>query len=139
MLTLEALAEILQRNPAAAGARVKEFSIGGKDFPFNSRAALMGVINLSPDSWYRESVCLTQERAIRRGRVLAAQGAQIVDVGAESTLAQAARLDDSGQQSKLLPVVAGLRAHGILVSVETYSATVAAGCLKAGANVLNLT
>jgi dihydropteroate synthase len=139
MLTLEALAEILRRDPAASAARVKEFSIGGKDFPFNCRPSLMGVINLSPDSWYRESVCLTQEMAIRRGRVLAAQGADIVDVGAESTLAHAARLDDSSQQSKLLPVIAGLRGHGILVSVETYSATVAAASLKAGANVLNIT
>jgi dihydropteroate synthase len=139
MLTLEALAEILQRDPAAAAARVKEFSIGGKDFPFNSRPSLMGVINLSSDSWYRESVCLTHEMAIRRGRVLAAQGAHIIDIGAESTLAHAARLDDTSQQSKLLPVVAGLRAQGILVSVETYSATVAAACLKAGANVLNIT
>ncbi len=38
--------------------RVKEFSIVGKPFAFNSRPALLGVINLSPDSWYRESVCL---------------------------------------------------------------------------------
>ena len=51
----------------------------------------MGVINLSPDSWYRESVCLTLEHAIERGKVLHAQGAAIIDVGAESTLATASR------------------------------------------------
>jgi len=99
----------------------------------------MGVINLSPDSWYRESVCLSAEAAVQRGKVLAAQGAAIIDVGAESTLAHAARADASAQKSKLLPVIQGLRANKILVSVETYSAKVARAALEAGANVLNLT
>ena len=61
----------------------------------------MGVVNLSADSWYRESVCLTAEAAVARGKTLATQGAQIIDVGAESTLAHAAR--------------AGNAAHAILV------------------------
>ena len=139
MLTLEQLAELLEKNRAAPSARVKEFSIGGREFNFNSRPAIMGVVNLSPDSWYRESVCLTTEAAIQRGRVLTAQGADIVDVGAESTLAQAARLDDAAQNSKLVPVIKELRQVSILVSVETYSRAVTRACLKAGANILNLT
>ena len=99
----------------------------------------MGVINLSPDSWYRESVCLTAESALRRGRVLREQGADIVDVGAESTLAHAARADEVAQNSRLIPVTRELRAAGVLVSVETYQPAVARACLEAGANVLNLT
>jgi len=99
----------------------------------------MGVINLSPDSWYRESVCLDTESAIQRGRVLAAQGAAIVDLGAESTLANAGRVGELDQNSKLLPVIKGLRAQGILVSVETYSPAITRTCLEAGANILNLT
>jgi dihydropteroate synthase len=139
MLKLEQLAELFEKNRAAASARVLEFSIGGKPFAFNSGPAIMGVINLSPDSWYRESVCLTAESAVQRGRVLAAQGADIVDAGAESTLAQAARLDGAAQNSKLIPVIRGLRAEKILVSVETYQPEVTRACLEAGANVLNLT
>ncbi len=139
MLHLEQLAELLERNREAARTQVREFSIGGKPFAFNSRPAIMGVINLSSDSWYRESVCLTAEAAIRRGQVLVAQGAEIVDVGAESTLAHAARLDDAAQTSKLIPVIQGLRAVGALVSVETYQPAVTRACLEAGANVLNLT
>jgi dihydropteroate synthase len=99
----------------------------------------MGVVNLSPDSWYRESVCLTAEAAVQRGRVLAAQGADIVDIGAESTLAHAARVDDRTQKGKLIPVIRGLRAAKISVSVETYSPAIARACLEAGANILNLT
>src|SRR5579871_1653276 len=84
VLNLEQLAELLEKNRAAASARVKEFSVGGKLFNFNLNPAIMGVVNLSADSWYRESVCLTAESAIQRGRVLYEQGAAIVDIGAES-------------------------------------------------------
>jgi len=139
MLALEHLAELVEKNRLAVQARVKEFTLAGKHFAFNSRPAVMGVINLSPDSWYRESVCLTPDTAIRRGKVLHAQGADIVDLGAESTLAHAARTDDTVQNIKLLPVIQALRAAGILVSVETYQPSVTRACLEAGANILNLT
>ncbi len=139
MVTLEQLAELWAAHRAAAAARVREFSIGGRPFPFNSRPAIMGVVNLSADSWYRESVCLTADAAIERGRMLAAQGADLIDVGAESTLAQAARVTGAAQKSKLVPVVRALRAEKLLVSVETYSPAVTRACLEAGANVLNLT
>ena len=59
----------------------------GNAFGGNIKNVIMGVVNLSADSWYRESVCLSADSAIQRGKVLAAQGAQIIDVGAESTLA----------------------------------------------------
>jgi dihydropteroate synthase len=139
MLKLENLAELLEKNRSPATAHVLEFSIGGKPFTFNSQPAVMGVVNLSADSWYRESVCLTPEAAVQRGKILAAEGAVIVDVGAESTLAHAARVDDAAQKSKLIPVIKGLRAENILVSVETYSPAVTRASLEAGANILNLT
>lgn len=137
MLDLEQLAALFDANRQAARARVREFSIGSRHFAFNSRPYLMGVINLSPDSWYRESVCLNAEQAIRRGKLLAIQGADIIDIGAESTLAHAARTADALQNSKLLPVLEGLRDQ--IISVETYSPDVAERCLAAGAKILNLT
>jgi len=139
MLSLEHMAELLQRNRESYSVRVREFTLGGRAFSFNSKPGIMGVINLSPDSWYRESVCLSADSAIQRGSVLVAQGAEIIDVGAESTLAQAARAGVETQKQKLLPVIAGLRRLGALVSVETYEPGVARACLEAGAHVLNLT
>jgi dihydropteroate synthase len=139
MLTLEFLAELLELHRDAARSHVKEFEVGGRHFPFNTEPAIMGVVNLSSDSWYRESVCLTAEAAIGRGRVLHAQGAAIIDVGAESTLAHAARMDVAAQTAKLLPVIRELRASGIPVSVETYQPEVTRVCLESGASVLNLT
>jgi len=139
MLKLETLADLLGKHREEVQARVKEFSLGEKFFAFNSQPAIMGVINLSPDSWYRESVCLTEEQALRRARVLQAQGADIIDLGAESTLAHAARIDPRTQKVKLLSLVQALRKANLLVSVETYQPEVARACLEAGANVLNLT
>lgn len=139
MLNLQQLSDLWQTHRPEATAAVREFSIGDRPFPFNSKPAIMGVINLSADSWYRESVCLTAEAAVRRGLLLQAQGADLVDLGAESTLAQAARVEDAVQCDRLLPAIRSLRERGVLVSVETYSLSVARSCLEAGANILNLT
>src|SRR5258706_828499 len=139
MLRLEDLGELLDKHGHAARAKVAEFSIGPKFFAFNSGPAIIGVINLSADSWYRESVCLDAESAIRRGQVLAAQGAAIVDLGAESTLAPASRSDEALQKDKRLPVIRELHRAGLLASVDTYNAEGAKASLEDGAPVMNLT
>jgi dihydropteroate synthase len=139
MLRLEDLAELTEKHPQALTALVKPFAIGHRQFHWGSMRGIMGVINLSPDSWYRESVCLSIDRAVQRGRALHAQGADLIDLGAESTLAHAARVDSKGQQDKLIPIIESLRSERILVSIETYDFEVAQACLKSGANVLNLT
>jgi dihydropteroate synthase len=139
MLTLEALSRLADPTDSSLKARVAEFAIGNKRFRFNTEPAVMGVVNLSTDSWYRESVCLSADAAIQRGKILAAQGADIIDVGAESTLTHAARVGGAAQKSQLIPVIKSLRAEQILVSVETYSPAVTRASLAAGANILNLT
>ncbi len=139
MLNLGHLAEIVANHAQDLDHPVREFSVGRARLELNKQPALMGVVNLSADSWYRESVCLTIESAVRRGRTLHAQGAQIIDVGAESTLAHAARVSGAEQQTQLLPVVRQLSRAGINVSVETYHPEVTRACLDEGARVLNLT
>ena len=139
MLQIEHLADLVEKHRAETHAKVKEFTVQGHPFAFNTEPAIMGVINLSADSWYRESVCLTAEAAVHRGLVLHAQGAAVVDIGAESTLAQAEIAEADIQNSKLLPVVQRLHSAGIVVSVETYQPAVARACLESGAGILNLT
>lgn len=136
LLEMAALAEA---HAAALAAPVRAFEIGGRIFDCDARPEMMGVVNLSRDSWYRESVVPDADAAVRRGAVLAAQGAAIVDIGAESTLEHAARVSPEDQMAAVLPVVRGLGEMGILTSVETYSPEVARVVLAAGANVLNLT
>jgi dihydropteroate synthase len=139
MLSLDFLRRLAEAHPEELRSSVREFSVKGQSIASNARASLMGVINLSSDSWYRESVCLTTEAAVRRAFVLQEQGADVVDIGAESTLAHAARLDEALYGSKLLPVLAQIRELRIPVSVETYSLAVARRCLEAGARIINLT
>jgi dihydropteroate synthase len=99
---------------------------------------LMGCINLSRDSTYRESVATSPADAVRMGRIQAAQGAAVIDLGAESSNARAARVSPEDQVAALVPAVKGLAAEAV-VSVETYEPTVVRACLDAGARILNMT
>lgn len=139
MITLEDLRDLADRHSDSLNHAVREFEIDGKPFQFNAHPHLMGVVNLSPDSWYRESVCLNVEQAVQRGQRLLVEGAVMVDVGAESSVLTAGRVDVEGQLARLLPVIRRLSKAGVLVSAETYDVTVARACLDAGARVLNLT
>jgi dihydropteroate synthase len=139
MLSLTDLSRLATDYPDALAARVREFPVGSRRLKFNTRPAIMGVINLSADSWYRESVCLNLDMAVRRLETLRAQGADLIDVGAESTLPHAARASAQKQQSLVLPLLAEARKRKIPISVETYSTPVARKCLVAGAAVINLT
>ena len=139
MLSLSYLSEIFTRYGSEIDAPVDSFKIGGRHFDFVANPAIMGVINLSHDSWYRESISLTTQSAIARGRKLVAEGADIIDLGAEATMAETAQVNAAAQIAALVPVIEGLRAEGIIVSAETYSPEVVEACLVAGANVLNLT
>lgn len=99
---------------------------------------LMGCINLSRDSTYRESVATSPADAVRMGRIQAAQGAAVIDLGAESSNARAARVSADDQIASLVPAVKGLAAEAV-VSVETYEPAVVRACLDAGARILNMT
>lgn len=139
MLNLGQLHQLIETYPDAYHAPVEGFSLRGYNFTDSYGPAMMGVVNLSSDSWYRESVCMNTEAAIRRGLRLHAEGAALVDLGAESTILDADRVGASDQESQLLPVIKTLSQQGVRCSVETYHPRVAESALKAGAAVLNLT
>ena len=139
MLSLESLTALTHAHAKDLSAGVQEFTLKGHSFLSLDRPHLMGVVNFSPDSWYRESVVLSTESAIERIRKLRAEGAHLVDLGAESSLAHAARVDAEAQNRILLPVLRALAPEGHLLSVETYQPATARACLEAGAAVLNLT
>ena len=130
MLGLKDLAAIAAEHTADLDAEVRPFDIAGQVVFPSTQPAIMGVINLSADSWYRQSICTSVEAAVERGSELQAQGAAIIDIGAESTLRQAQRVSADEQRQRLLPVIEQLASRGVIVSAETYNAGVARACLK---------
>lgn len=139
MISLASLAELVAEHPEARDARVAPLRVGSRTLDTDQRPAIMATVNLSRDSTYRESVAPSIESAIRKARVAHAHGADLVDVGAESTTAAASRVTRHDQISQLVPVISTCVGEGIAVSVETYEPQVTRACLRAGAAVLNMT
>ena len=101
------------------------------------RALVMGVVNVTPDSFSDGGRWATTELAVAHGRQLIAQGADLLDVGGESTRPGARRVDLAEEQNRVLPVIRELAAAGIAVSVDTIHAATAAAAIEAGAVIVN--
>jgi dihydropteroate synthase len=97
----------------------------------------MGVVNVTPDSFSDGGEWFGAEAAIGRGRQLVAQGADIVDVGGESTRPGAQRISADEELRRVIPVITGLASENMPVSVDTMRAEVAAAALDAGASLVN--
>jgi dihydropteroate synthase len=97
---------------------------------------LMGVVNVTPDSFSDGGMFLDAEAAIAHGRELAGQGAEILDVGGESTRPGAEVVSVEEEVARVVPVVRGL-ADAATVSVDTSKVEVAEGALDAGASIVN--
>lgn len=137
MISLSALAALHSEYADDLARRIEPVSVGGVTIG-GPDPVLMGTVNLSRDSAYRESIAVTTEAGLRKARIQVAQGAGIVDLGAESSNAGTRRVDGPEQAAALLPVVKAL-AEDCVVSVETYRPEVVETCLEAGARVVNLT
>ena len=102
-----------------------------------ARGALVGVLNVTPDSFSDGGRFDDLESALARGRLLAAEGAALVDVGGESTRPGADPVPAGVELGRVLPVIEGLTASGIAVSVDTSKAEVAQAAVAAGAVLIN--
>jgi dihydropteroate synthase len=97
----------------------------------------MGIVNVTPDSFSDGGDYLQVDAAIAHGEALAAAGAQLVDVGGESTRPGAARVPVDEEQRRVLPVVEALAARGLTVSVDTMNGSTALAAAERGAAVIN--
>jgi dihydropteroate synthase len=105
--------------------------------PGAARCLVMGVVNVTPDSFSDGGAWLDREAAIGHGLDLVGQGADIVDVGGESTRPGAQRVALDEELNRVLPVVTALAAAGCYVSIDTMRAEVASQALHAGARMVN--
>jgi len=107
------------------------------ELPAKDRCLVMGVVNVTPDSFSDGGLWYGADAAIAHGLDLAAQGADIVDVGGESTRPGAQRIDEAEELRRVGPVVTELVRAGLTVSIDTMRARVAEFALEAGAQLVN--
>ena len=110
-------------------------SIAG--LPGPGRCLVMGVVNVTPDSFSDGGAWFDTDAAIRHGLDLVAEGADIVDVGGESTRPGAQRVSQDEELRRVIPVIEALTAEGVPVSVDTMRAEVAGLAVAAGARLVN--
>jgi dihydropteroate synthase len=128
------------RHPVAslAPAHHPVASLAPAHHPVASLApVVMGIVNVTDDSFSDGGLFLDRDRAVEHGLALAADGAQIIDVGGESTRPGAVRVDAEVETARVLPVVKALAEQGITVSIDTMHAEVARAALESGASIVN--
>jgi dihydropteroate synthase len=112
--------------------------LGSKTLTFGGRTHLMGVINVTPDSFSDGGQFLDPERAVERGLKLVADGADFLDVGGESTRPGALVVDPSEELRRIAPVLRGLRAKtDVPISVDTRKVAVAKAAIELGVDLIN--
>ena len=110
----------------------------GRRLALGTAPLLLGVVNVTPDSFSDGGLFADPAIAIAHGLTLAQQGADIVDIGGESTRPGHERLDAATELARVLPVIAGIAAASpVPISIDTYKAEVAEAALKAGAAIVN--
>ncbi|MEU1311874.1 dihydropteroate synthase [Streptomyces cinnamoneus] len=111
--------------------------VGPVGLPEWGRCAVMGVVNVTPDSFSDGGHWFDTALAVKRGLELVAAGADLVDVGGESTRPGASRVDEDEELRRVVPVVRELAGEGVVVSVDTMRASVAEAAVEAGAALVN--
>lgn len=105
--------------------------------PAPGRCLVMGVVNVTPDSFSDGGAWFDADKAIRHGLDLVAEGADLVDVGGESTRPGAQRVSLDEELRRVVPVIDALSAEGVPISVDTMRAEVAEAAVEAGARLVN--
>lgn len=109
-----------------------------RTFDLTRRGLIMGVLNVTPDSFSDGGQFFDPEAAVERGLAMVADGADILDIGGESTRPGATPVEAEEELRRILPVIRGLRAEcGVPISIDTMKARVASAAMEAGAEIIN--
>ncbi len=132
-----------ETNSQPASATVNKDSIqtcwrcGSRELQIGSRTLLMGVINVTPDSFSDGGLNFNRDKAIAHARRLRDEGADILDIGGESSRPGAEPVPESEELGRVLPVIEALQDLDIPISIDTYKAGVADAACRAGASIVN--
>ncbi|MFB6124589.1 MAG: dihydropteroate synthase [Halanaeroarchaeum sp.] len=108
-----------------------------REYPWGEGPAVMGVLNVTPDSFHDGGQYDTTEAAVARAKEMVAAGVDIVDVGGESTRPGADPVDPAAERERVVPVVEAIADLDVAISIDTRRASVAEAALEAGADVIN--
>lgn len=112
--------------------------IGNRRFALDGSCRIMGILNVTPDSFSDGGRFNSVETAVLRAREMVAEGADIIDVGGESTRPGHTRISDEEEIARVVPVIERIKAElDVPVSVDTYKSAVAEAAVKAGADLIN--
>jgi len=117
-----------------------QWNVGTRTLELGRRTLIMGVVNVTPDSFSDGGLCIDAEKAVVRAEQLLDEGATIIDVGGESTRPGATEpVSEEEERRRVLPVIRDLkrRRPNAVVSVDTYKASVARAAVELGAEVVN--
>jgi dihydropteroate synthase len=119
----------------------KLLTIRGKSFDWGSRTYLMGVLNVTPDSFSDGGRFATANAAIAQAVQMVVSGVDIIDIGGESTKPGATPVDEATELARVIPVIEGIRqqpdTQHIPISIDTTKASVARSAIQAGADIIN--
>jgi len=114
------------------------WNIGGQSIDLSARTMIMGVLNVTPDSFSDGGEFFSTGKAVEHGKRMASEGAQIIDIGGESTRPGAEAVSVDEELGRVIPVIEQLRASvSVLISIDTSKAAVARAALDAGATIIN--
>ena len=121
--------------------RTKSFKLqyNYKILPLGIKTAIMGVLNVTPDSFSDGGLYYDKNTAVKRAVQMVEEGADIIDIGGESTRPDSGRIDEGEELKRVLPVLKEVRKElpKVWISVDTYKASVAKACLEEGADIIN--
>lgn len=112
--------------------------VNGRDYTLGQKTWIMGVLNITPDSFSDGGLFYDKGKAVERGLELAEEGADIIDIGGESTKPGSESITDEEELRRILPVIRALRKRiDALISVDTMKSEVARAALEEGADMVN--
>jgi len=134
----EALGAALQEALAGKGGFAAPVSARGHVLSFGTRTVVMGVVNVTPDSFSGDGLAGSEERAVELAVAMAEAGATVIDVGGESTRPHSSEVPAEEELARVLPVLREVLARvSVAVSIDTRKARVAEACIAAGAHIVN--
>ena len=116
----------------------ESINIGGKEFKTVGRTYIMGILNVTPDSFSDSGKYTTLDKALKHAEQMLEEGADIIDIGGESTRPGHTLISDEEEKARVLPVIEAVKQRfDVPVSIDTYKSSVAEAAILAGADLVN--